>query len=136
MQLVAPLIAGNARTFLLAAVSSHPNSYLETVNTLRIATRAQKIQVNEEHISHTHTNHAHIVHCVLWGTGHEWRIVCNCLFYDLLSYFAMTLMLTNGCPLGHTCQVHSGGTCSKILPLNCSCKEALTIGRILTWALL
>jgi hypothetical protein len=47
MQLVAPLIAGNARTFLLAAVSSHPNSYLETVNTLRIATRAQNIQVIE-----------------------------------------------------------------------------------------
>lgn len=45
MQLVAPLIAGNARTFLLAAVSSHPNSYLETVNMLRIATRAQNIQV-------------------------------------------------------------------------------------------
>jgi len=45
MQLVAPLIAGNARTFLLAAVSSHPNNYLETVNTLRIATRAQNIQV-------------------------------------------------------------------------------------------
>ncbi|KAL0045383.1 hypothetical protein WJX82_005375 [Trebouxia sp. C0006] len=44
MQLVAPLIAGNARTFLLAAVSSHPNNYLETVNTLRIATRAQNIQ--------------------------------------------------------------------------------------------
>lgn len=66
MHLVAPLIAGNARTFLLAAVSSHPNSYLETVNTLRIAIRAQKIQVNEEHISHTHTNHAHIVHCISW----------------------------------------------------------------------
>lgn len=46
MQLVAPLIAGNARTFLLAAVSSHPNSYLETVNTLRIATTAQSIQAS------------------------------------------------------------------------------------------
>jgi hypothetical protein len=45
MHLVAPLIAANARTFLLPAVSSHPNSYLETVNTLRIATRAQNIQV-------------------------------------------------------------------------------------------
>ncbi|KAL0034025.1 hypothetical protein WJX79_004031 [Trebouxia sp. C0005] len=44
MQLVAPLIAGNARTFLLPSVSSHPSSYLETVNTLRIATRAQNIQ--------------------------------------------------------------------------------------------
>ncbi|KAL0039884.1 hypothetical protein WJX77_010830 [Trebouxia sp. C0004] len=45
MQLVAPLLAGNARTFLLAAVSAHPNSYLETVNTLRIAVRAQNIQM-------------------------------------------------------------------------------------------
>ena len=52
MQLVAPLIAGNARTFLLAAVSSHPNSYLETVNTLRIATRALSIQASLSRMVH------------------------------------------------------------------------------------
>lgn len=45
MQLVGPLLAGNARTFMLAAVSTHPDHYLDTVNTLRIATRAQNIQV-------------------------------------------------------------------------------------------
>ena len=45
VQLVGPLLAGNARTFMLAAVSPHPDHYLETVNTLRIATRAQNIQV-------------------------------------------------------------------------------------------
>ena len=45
MQLLAPLIAGNARTFLLAAVSPLGDDYLDTVNTLRLATRAQNIQV-------------------------------------------------------------------------------------------
>lgn len=45
MQLVGPLMAGNARTFMLAGVSQHPDHYLDTVNTLRVATRAQNIQV-------------------------------------------------------------------------------------------
>lgn len=45
MQLLGPLLAGNARAFFLAAVSQHPDHYLDTVNTLRIATQAQKIQV-------------------------------------------------------------------------------------------
>lgn len=45
MQLVGPLLAGNARTFMLAAVSPNADDYLDTVNTLRIATRAQNIQV-------------------------------------------------------------------------------------------
>ena len=45
MQLVGPLLAGNARTFMLAAVSPDADDYLDTVNTLRIATRAQNIQV-------------------------------------------------------------------------------------------
>lgn len=45
VQLVGPLLAGDARTFMLAAVSPHPDDYLDTVNTLRIAARAQNIQV-------------------------------------------------------------------------------------------
>ena len=45
VQLLGPLLAGNARTFMLAAVSPHPDHYLDTVNTLRIATRVQSIQV-------------------------------------------------------------------------------------------
>lgn len=45
MQLLGPLLAGNARTFLLAAVSAQPKDYLETMSTLRLAVRAQKIQV-------------------------------------------------------------------------------------------
>ena len=45
MQLLGPLMAGNARTFMLAAVSQNADDYLDTVNTLRIATRALNIQV-------------------------------------------------------------------------------------------
>ena len=45
MQLVGPLLAGNTRTFMLAAVSPNADDYLDTVNTLRIAARAQNIQV-------------------------------------------------------------------------------------------
>lgn len=45
MQLIGPLLAGNARTFMLAAVSPDADDYLDTVNTLRIATRALNIQV-------------------------------------------------------------------------------------------
>lgn len=45
MHMLSPLLAGNARTFLLAAISPKPEDYLETVNTLRLAARAQKIQV-------------------------------------------------------------------------------------------
>ena len=45
MQLVAPLLAGNARTFLVAAISPLAKDYLDTMSTLRLAVRAQKIQV-------------------------------------------------------------------------------------------
>ena len=45
MHMLSPLLAGNARTFLLAAISPKPEDYLETVSTLRLAARAQKIQV-------------------------------------------------------------------------------------------
>lgn len=45
MQLLGPLLAGNARTFMLAAVSQNADDYLDTVSTLRIATRALNIQV-------------------------------------------------------------------------------------------
>lgn len=54
VQLIGPLLAGNARTFMLAAVSPHPDHYLDTVNTLRIATRAQNIQVGSLNASVTH----------------------------------------------------------------------------------
>ncbi|GMH42482.1 hypothetical protein BSKO_10401 [Bryopsis sp. KO-2023] len=43
-RLLAPLIAGNCRTFVLALVSGDPDDYLDTINTLRIATRAQTIK--------------------------------------------------------------------------------------------
>ena len=42
-QLVAPLLAGNARTFLLAAVSPRAEDYLDTLQTLRVAHRAMAI---------------------------------------------------------------------------------------------
>ena len=45
MQLLGPLIAGNAKLFMLAGLSPNPNHYLETVSTLRTATKAQGIQV-------------------------------------------------------------------------------------------
>lgn len=45
MQMLSPLLAGNARTFLLATISGQPHDYLETISTLRLAIRAQKIQV-------------------------------------------------------------------------------------------
>ncbi|KAL3133654.1 microtubule motor activity, variant 2 [Trebouxia sp. C0010 RCD-2024] len=45
VQLVGPLLAGNARTFMLAAVSKHPEHYLDTINTLLVATQAQNIQI-------------------------------------------------------------------------------------------
>ena len=45
MQIMGPLLAGNARTFLLAAISPLAEDYLETISTLRLAVRAQKIQV-------------------------------------------------------------------------------------------
>ena len=46
MQILGPLLAGNARSFILAAISPDPKDYLETISTLRLATRAQKIQVS------------------------------------------------------------------------------------------
>ena len=45
MQIMGPLLTGNARSFILAAISPDPKDYLETVSTLRLAARAQKIQV-------------------------------------------------------------------------------------------
>lgn len=42
-QLVAPLLAGNSRTFLLAAVSPRSEDYLDTLQTLRVAHRAMAI---------------------------------------------------------------------------------------------
>ena len=45
LEQVAPLVAGNCRTFLLACVSPHAGEYLDSLNTLRIASRAQGIKV-------------------------------------------------------------------------------------------
>lgn len=45
MQQVAPLVAGNCRAFLLVTVSAAPEDYLDTINTLRVASRAQGIRV-------------------------------------------------------------------------------------------
>ncbi|KAK9814371.1 hypothetical protein WJX72_004732 [[Myrmecia] bisecta] len=43
-QILAPLLAGNSRTFMLATLSPDPANYLDTINTLRVATRAQAIK--------------------------------------------------------------------------------------------
>eukprot|EP00891_Asterochloris_glomerata_P009714 jgi/Astpho2/9714/fgenesh1_pg.00149_%23_10_t len=45
LEQVTPLLAGNCRTFLLACVSPHAAEYLDSLNTLRIASRAQGIKV-------------------------------------------------------------------------------------------
>ncbi|KAK3276662.1 hypothetical protein CYMTET_15286 [Cymbomonas tetramitiformis] len=42
-QMLSPMLAGNSRTFLIATVSQSPKDYLDTCNTMRIATRAQSI---------------------------------------------------------------------------------------------
>ncbi|CAD7695446.1 unnamed protein product [Ostreobium quekettii] len=44
-RMLAPILAGNSKVYLLATVSSDPEHFLDTVNTLRIATRAQSIKV-------------------------------------------------------------------------------------------
>ena len=69
MQLVGPLIAENARLFMLASVSPHPDSYLDTINTLRIAARAQTIQVSPS------TSQSKMVTCV---TVASCSATCSC----------------------------------------------------------
>lgn len=103
MQLVASLIAGNARTFLLPAVSSHPSSYLETVNTLRIATRAQNIQVIGRNTSIIATHEKQVTS--------DASIITVDKFMICLLHFAITIIPTNGCLLEHACEAHSGGAC-------------------------
>ena len=59
-QILAPLLTGSARTFFLACVRPQPQHYLETCNTMRIATRALSIRsacmrvlnVPAEHLEH------------------------------------------------------------------------------------
>jgi len=43
-QILYPMLGGNCKTFLMASISSSPNSYLDTLNTLRFAQRASKIR--------------------------------------------------------------------------------------------
>ena len=45
LEQLAPLLAGNCRTFLLACVSQRAEDYLDSLNTLRIASRARGIKV-------------------------------------------------------------------------------------------
>ena len=43
VQALHPIVAGNSRMTLVAAVAPDPGSYLDTCNTLRLATRSQAI---------------------------------------------------------------------------------------------
>ena len=61
-----PLLAGNCRTFLLACVSPHAGDYLDSLNTLRIASRAQGIKV-----THNQSNTNGSETSTVWHGGHE-----------------------------------------------------------------